>query len=75
MNKKIVFSITDEQFAQWSIERDILAGCDPDPRTLSQDDLMLYIDEARAYFDLPLSQWPVDILDRMKGKISQDEAL
>ena len=65
--------MTREEFAKYSVERDVFEGCfnewsDIKVKTfddLSKDEQSFYLQEADYYLTLPLSEWPLDILERM----------
>ena len=65
--------ITKEQFAIWSFERDLSAGCFDEeinkPKSLndlSSEEYRTYLDEAEMYFTLSREDWPIDILERLQ---------
>jgi len=70
-----ISEVSREQFATWSVERDIAAGgFDEDPNIKSFSDLpkeeqKIYLDEADYYLTKhPKDDWPTDILVRLEAE-------
>jgi hypothetical protein len=64
--------MTRQTFALWSFQRDLKVGLydeEGDPQTwdeLEQSEKEVYLEEADHYLALPSSEWPDDVIDRMK---------
>lgn len=68
---RIIEKVTATQFAQWSFERDLKEGLFDDEdkisswKQLPKKEKQIYLAEAEEYLNKPLSEWPIDILERL----------